>query len=378
MSRTTINKAIEAAEHPILLQSSAQLAEAERAWSGNERLGIDTEFVRERTYRADLGLVQVSDGITAWLIDPLAVGSQAPLERLLSNSAVLKILHSGSEDLEVLLHSLGTLPDPLVDTQIACAMLGQSLQLGFHHAARWLFDVEIAKDQTRSNWCKRPLHTRQLRYAAMDVVLLPLMLEELKSRLESAGRWSWLKEEVFRMQRNALETVDPDKAWLRFGGAGRLDDEGLRVLKALAKWREVTAMERNRARGFVISDAGLMQLAQLRPSTAASIRTIEAIHPGALARYEGQILKLIADAEQDRAPVERNSQLNDNQRSQLKDMRRVVQSRAAELGVEPALLASRKELEKLVRACAGGQPPPERFLGWRKDVITDELMPIIR
>ena len=122
------------------------------------------------------------------------------------------MLHSCSEDLEVLLNSVGALPQPLVDTQIACAMLGQPLQMGYHSACEWLLNVPIDKEQTRSNWCKRPLSERQLHYAAMDVVLLPEMLEQLRTRLEDLGRWSWLEEDVARMQRNAQVTVAPEEA----------------------------------------------------------------------------------------------------------------------------------------------------------------------
>ena len=186
LDNTSIKQALSAGEHPILLESATQLAHAANQWEKSEVLGVDTEFVRERTYRADLGLVQVSDGQTAWLIDPLATGSLEPLAQLMANTAIIKILHSCSEDLEVLMHALGQLPQPLVDTQIASAMLGQSLQLGYHHAVKWLFDIAIDKDQTRSNWCRRPLHTRQLRYAAMDVVFLPMMLQKMRLKLEKA------------------------------------------------------------------------------------------------------------------------------------------------------------------------------------------------
>ena len=145
MTKTTIDTAKRAAEHPILLETPAQLAHAEQAWKQRATLGIDTEFVRERTWRADLGLIQISDGETAWLVDPLALDSLEPVTAVLTDPAILKLLHSGSEDLEVLLHSLGVIPEPLVDTQIACAMLGQPLQLGYHHALSWLFGLEIEK-----------------------------------------------------------------------------------------------------------------------------------------------------------------------------------------------------------------------------------------
>jgi ribonuclease D len=377
VSETTINQAIEAAKHPNLLETPAQLEEAERSWSHSPVVGIDTEFVRERTYRADLGLVQVSDGEKAWLWDPLCFDSHAPIARLLENPAILKVLHSGSEDLEVMRHALDAVPEPLVDTQIACAMLGQPLQLAFQGAAKWLFDVDIDKEHTRSNWLKRPLRPGQLHYAAMDVVLLPMMFTELRQRLEAAGRWSWLEEDVARMQRGSELSVDAEEAWLRFRGASRLDDPALRALRGLARWREETAAARNRARGFVVSDAGLLELARNRPASVAELREVGELHPRALSRYGEELLAVLAVAAADRSPLERVQPLSEAQKRLLSQMRQAVQERARALGVDPALLASRRELEKLVRAGASNEPIPERFLGWRREAITDELLAIM-
>ena len=376
MSKLIINKALAAAEHPILLESAAQLEDAGKAWSESAILGIDTEFVRERTYRADLGLVQISDGQTAWLLDPLAITSYDPLRRMFENPAVLKLLHSGSEDIEVLSNAIGSIPEPLIDTQIACAMQGQSLQLGYHHALKWLFDVDIDKDQTRSNWCKRPLTARQLHYAATDVVLLPEMLLVLRQQLEQAGRWAWVIEDVARMQRTALTPIDPEQVYLRFSGVGRMDQETLQVLKYLARWREGVADEKNRARGFVIADSAMLQLARLKPATSAELKAVDGIHPVAMGRFEETLLGLIAEAARDPAPVEKLEQLDEQQRQKLNKMRGIVENRATELGVEAALLASRRELEKLIRAVAADEPIPERYLGWRKEVITDQLIAV--
>jgi ribonuclease D len=373
----TIDRAIEAAAHPVVLDTPALLEAAEAAWSRCGVLGIDTEFVRERTYRAGLGLVQISDGKTAWLWDPLRFESVDAIARLLDNPGIVKVLHSGSEDLEVLLHSIGTIPEPLVDTQVACAMLGQPLQLSYQGAVKWLFGVEVDKDHTRSNWLKRPLQPGQLRYAAMDVVLLPQMLAELRARLEQAGRWGWLEEEVARMQRNAAQPTDPDDAYLRIGGAGRLDAEGLRVLRALARWREQTAQARDSARGFVIPDTDLLELARGRPRTLAELRAAVQLHPNALSRYEKALLQTIAAAAADPTPPQWPAPLDKAQMRQIDGMRKRVQERAKALEVDPALLASRRELEKLLRTALAGEPPPERFLGWRKAVITDELLSLI-
>ena len=279
-----IEQALSAAERPILLESVAQLESASSHWSESDILGIDTEFVRERTYRADLGLVQISDGVTAWLADPVLLDSLDGLTSLMKRRETIKILHSGSEDLEVLSNDLGALPDPLIDTQIACALLGQPLQMGYHTTVKWLMDVEIDKDQTRSNWLRRPLTAKQLRYAAMDVVLLPAMYGMLKQRLEDAGRMEWLQEEVERMKQTSTQPVEPETSYLRFNRTGHLDDSGMRILQALAQWREITARERNLARGFVISDAVLMGLVLTRPTRMAQVRDIEGMHPRAAAR----------------------------------------------------------------------------------------------
>ena len=376
MTRTSLKRSLLAAEQPILLETSTQLQEAEQSWDGNKVLGIDTEFVRERTYRAELGLVQVSDGATAWLVDPVKLDSLEPLQRLLSNPEIIKILHSGSEDLEVLLNTVGALPDPLVDTQVACAMLGQPLQMGYHTTVQWLFDIEVDKEQTRSNWCRRPLTERQLHYAAMDVVLLPEMYEILKARLEEKGRWTWLEEEAARAQQNAQRTIEPELAYLRVSGAQRLDEEDLRVLRSLAAWREDTAKEkkpcprlcdfRRRADGTGTRQAGL----------CAGGSQSRRHPPQGFGPLRGNTGPLIAAAQDDRSPLTGLEPLNGPQRKQLAAMRKLVQQKTEELEIEPALLASRRELERLIQTLAEGKDIPERFTGWRKAAITDDLLAI--
>jgi ribonuclease D len=286
----------------------------------------------------------------------------------------VKLLHSGSEDLEVLFNDLGTLPTPLVDTQIACALLGQPLQMGYHHAVKWLLDVDVDKDQTRSNWLRRPLTPNQLRYAAIDVVLLPMMYRILRQRLIDAGRLEWLDEEVERMKRISTTPVEPETAYFRFKRTGHLDPSEMRVLQALAQWREVAARERNLARGFVISDAALMKLVQSKPSQFAQLKEIDELHPRALSRYGQDLITLIAQADSSEVTVDKVEELSNGQKKQLDRMRQRVRSVAENLDIDPALLASKRELEKLVRSMAADAPPPERFLGWRKSIITDELV----
>src|SRR5690348_10929668 len=60
------------------------------------RVGLDTEFVRERTWWPQLALVQLALDDRVLLVDPLVPGMCAALAPLLADSAVLKVMHSAS------------------------------------------------------------------------------------------------------------------------------------------------------------------------------------------------------------------------------------------------------------------------------------------
>ncbi len=372
MSDDRIPAALAAAEHPLVLDEPAAFSRAAKAWARSPVLGMDTEFVRERTYHANLGLVQVSDGQTVWLLDPLTRGAAETIARLLRDERITKLLHSPSEDLEVLRHAFGCLPEPLVDTQLACALLGQPLQLGYHKAVEWLLAVQVDKDLTRSNWCARPLSEAQLRYAALDVCLLPEMWRRLEPELQQLGRLDWLAEDSRRQARRALEPSPPEDAWQRIRGAGRLDGTSLAILQRLAGWRERVAQERNRPRGFIIPDAALLQIARLKATEPDRLESIEGLHRRARERHGKALLGMVRQSLESGARVAPLPSLAPAQRRTLAALRSVVEREARALGVEPAVLASRRELETLVHS--GGDEIPERLSGWRLPVVTRRLL----
>ncbi len=71
ITQNKIEVALAAADQPVMVESAEQMQDALNEWLSCDVIGIDTEFVRERTWRADLGLVQLSDGKKVWLVDPL-------------------------------------------------------------------------------------------------------------------------------------------------------------------------------------------------------------------------------------------------------------------------------------------------------------------
>jgi ribonuclease D len=176
------------------------------------------------------------------------------------------------------------------------------------------------------------------------------------------------------MQRQSQQNPEPESAYLRIRGAGRLRQDELRILRALARWREETAIARDLARGFVVADATLLEIALRVPKSLQELKTINGLHPRAFQKYGDRIVQLVQDAEHSEPVVAGIPVLDKNQQRQLDLMRNLVRERANELAVDPALLASKKVLEALILSRAAGAEIPERLQGWRKSILTDALI----
>src|SRR5690606_21144762 len=137
-----------------------------REWAGVPRLAVDTEFVRESTYTAQLCLLQVSDGERVACLDMLALDGPGAFASVLADPAVRKVFHSARQDLEVLNEHLGAVPGPVWDTQVAAAMLGYPDQVGYTQLTGAELGVTLPKDHARTDWSRRPLSAEQLNYAA--------------------------------------------------------------------------------------------------------------------------------------------------------------------------------------------------------------------
>ena len=196
ISTDRLEQATLAAQAPVWIDNIDDLEIAANIWQSAPLLAIDTEFIRERTYRATLGLVQIANTEHVWLLDMPKLGKAEALAKVLGNPQVMKVLHSGSEDLEILLQELHTPIKNLFDTQVGAAILGKALQMGYARLIESLFDIHLPKGETRSNWLARPLSQEQTLYAANDVAYLILAAECLISQLQQRQRWDWLQQDM--------------------------------------------------------------------------------------------------------------------------------------------------------------------------------------
>jgi ribonuclease D len=334
-------------------------------------IGLDTEFLRERTYRAELCLIQVSAADDALCIDPLAVPELGALGGPLTSAAVVKVMHASRQDLEVLLPAVG-LVRPVFDTQIAAALAGFAAQIGYADLARRILGVELPKAHTRTDWSRRPLSPEQIEYALDDVRhLVPLKLA-LEEQLGKLGRLAWLTEELAGLADPRSLTTEPEEAWRRLKGLRGLDPARERLARELAAWRERRAMERNRPRGWILDDAALREVIIRVPRSRTALEAITEVPSGVLRHCGEELLACVAAAEvPDPPPALDMRQRPDPVKAALvKKLGAVTQAVAAELGISPEVLATRRDLEQLAEG--GGEIGALR--GWRRGIVGEKLL----
>ncbi|MGH8229221.1 MAG: ribonuclease D [Steroidobacteraceae bacterium] len=355
--------------HEPLLELAAEL-------QGARAIALDTEFLRERTYRAELCLLQIATADQAVCVDPLALASLDPLAPALapasqSHSTPLKVMHASRQDIEVLLPAVG-LVRPVFDTQIAAALAGFPAQIGYGELVRRILGVELAKAHTRADWSARPLSDDKIAYALDDVRYLVPLQEHLTAELERMGRSAWLAEELAALADAREYTVEPRDAWRRLKGLAALDADRARLAREIAAWREQRASERNRPRGWILEDAVLREIILAAPRSAAELAAIPGM-PSAVAKHcGGEILERIRAADLPEALPPLNLRRNSDPRKLdvLKRLAQIHRSIAADLALSPEVLATRRDLEQL----AGGREDNPLLQGWRRAIIGERLL----
>ena len=342
------------------------------------RLAVDTEFIRERTYRPLLEIVQVatSDGLIA-LLDIPALGGIGGLAPLLLDPQILKIVHAGGHDVEILAERLdGRIPTPIFDTQIAAAFTGGGLQTGYGALVQATLGVRLDKEEGFADWSRRPLTPSMRAYAANDVRYLHPLHDRLKERLERRGRVAWAQEQTDRTLNAAAATVAPEDLWRKVGGKQGLDGVGLAVLRELALWRDEEAQRRDRPRRSVLKDDSLVEISRRKPRSATAMQELRSL-PGLNERVARDLTVRVEQGlstPRDQWPrIEASATLDDHGAALLELLSAVVRVRAMEEDLPPSLLASADDLRDLAihrrRPAADGP----LFTGWRGTLVGTDL-----
>lgn len=362
----------------MFVSDAAGLRDLASELSESPVIGIDTEFIREKTYFARLCLVQVATETVCAIIDPLAIEDLSPLYRLLEDPAITKIMHAGSQDLEIFYRASGQVTAPVFDTQVAATLAGFPQQVGYGALVNEMLGVKLDKGDSYTDWARRPLSDTQVEYALNDVRYLPEMYRRLTQQLDANERSGWLAADFARMADESTYIIEPHEQWRRVKRISSLNRRQLALAREIAAWRENEAMRRDVPKRWVLGDEGVIEVARRAPRSSGELLAIRGVSDNLGRGPAAQLL----------AAVTRGLEVPEEELPSLKKRRRpvgdidatvdliaaLVRKRARENGVAMPLLASRDDMERL----AAGECEGHQLLeGWRGAMVGEEIQRLI-
>lgn len=339
-------------------------------------VGVDTEFMRRNTFYPQLALLQLGCEGRFALGDPLAMDLGDALQTSLGSDAVTTVMHSASEDLEALSPLLHDGPHTLFDTQIAAAFVGLGLGISYRALVIELAGVELDKGETRSDWLQRPLTASQRSYAALDVVYLQTIHEQLAARLHERGRSAWHAEDCARLKQRMTRRVGDPQPQRAMHGAADWSDTRQALLRRLLLWRDSTARSLDVPRPWLIDDTLALSLAHDPPANLAELEQ----------RARGQ--RALRSAQRSALFMQCSAPVSDDElaatapiighahgaaKDALKAMKQRVDAIAQELDLPAGLLCPRKVLDELVVTKVW----PHALEGWRDDILRAPLLKLL-
>ncbi len=358
---------------PRLIQDDAEFRDLVARLREQERYAVDTEFHRERTYFPHVALVQIADSHGVALVDALAVDLH-PLAEVLEGPG-LAVMHAARQDMEVLDRACGTVPSRLVDTQIAAGFLGYTSPSLATLLDREL-KVRLPKADRLTDWLRRPLGEAQLRYAAADVAHLLELHELLWERIVARGREEWVMEACEELRTEYRGPRDPDEAWRRIKEVRHLRGSALAIAQSVAAWRERRAAETDQTPRFVLSDLGVVGVASTAPRTVEELRSLRGVDGRNLRGCAEELLEVVRRSQQSTPVRPQSSQVAEmpaELRPAVPLVSAWVSQRARDLELETSLLATRADLEDLLR----GVPDARLTKGWRAELVGEPIRRLV-
>lgn len=338
---------------------------------------LDTEFIREKTYRAKLCLIQIATDDIIACVDPIALNDIKPLMDIINDKSKIKVLHAARQDYEIFYDLNNELPQPLFDSQLAASLLGYGEQVGYGALVGKIIGVQLDKAHTRTDWSKRPLSKEQIRYASDDVYYLRQLYPLLKQQLSELARENWLDEEFEALCQPELFITHPEDAWKKVKGINRLRPRQLAAAKNIAQWREEVAIQKDRPRRWILADDILLASAQLLPKNMKQLETITNIKKATIENSGDTILKCVNDAlnlnESDLPSTEKPKRLTADQEIIADLLLTQLKLLANKHNISPANIANRKMIEKMIY----GEKDIPILKGWRYQLAGKNIQDIL-
>ena len=363
-----------------VITTTPALAESCRRLAEQPFVAVDTEFMREQTFWPKLCLVQLAGPNVEAIVDPMASGLDlAPLYALMADKRVVKVFHAARQDIEIVHHQAGIVPEPVFDTQVAAMVCGFGDSVSYVNLVKKITNRDLDKSSRFTDWSRRPLSRAQLEYALGDVTHLRDVYLALGGELERTGRASWLDEEMAGLTDPATYAVDPETAWQRLKLKVR-NRRGLAVLMELAAWRERLAIAQDVPRSRVIRDEALYDIANRQPTDAAQLGELRTLSEGfsrsSRAKDIVEAVRRGLARDPKTVPAMPNGTVLSAEAGATVDLLRVLLKAASgRHGVAPRLIADTDDLERIA---AEAEPDVPALKGWRRELFGEDALRLKR
>ncbi len=359
-----------------VIEDFDELDKLASTWLKKEYLAVDTEFERRTTFFAKLALVQIYDGDAIYLIDPLQIDCPDRLRQVIENPRITKILHSSKEDLEVLYTSWNCQLAGLFDTQVAYSFINDALSIGYAKLVEELTGHFVSKQQTNSDWIKRPLSNEQLSYAAKDVLYLFEVFDQLRVQLQDKKYQAYFQAECEEYCSGAVIRVNTPADFRDAKDVWQLNETDIGLFKLLFDWREQKAKSDDRTKNHIIRDQGLVHLTKIKADSTNQLKGIQDLHPRSIRLYADEWFDIISNwkssKQQSLATV-----ANPRDVIQLKalsnELEVVVKSVALSHQISHTLLLSKRLCRKLAFSILTDGAAPIQWSGWRKKLLENPI-----
>ena len=336
-------------------------------------IAIDTEFTRIRTYRPQLELIQLASKNLLFCVDVSRCQDISPLLNLLRSSFVTVVMHSASQDLEIL-REYDAVPNRIFDTQIAARLCG-SERVSYKDVVHETTGTELSKSLTKSNWSKRPLSEQQIRYALDDVRYLIRVRCVFGERLKTMGREAWLKEECDRLVESYRREMSDLDIYRSFHQAADLTVADQHRVRRLLLWREYRAQKLDRPRQWIVSDTDILKMVRMHPKSEDQLSGIIGLRKKSSASWLREILEILkSPSDCTSGPVWIAQQpLNSEEKDTYRKIMQIARKLANEYRLSTDLICTSKEVRAIVR----GKREGRIFSGWRKEIIANAIADLL-
>ena len=359
-----------------LISETAELVEACERLSHGDFLAVDTEFHRETTYWPQVCLIQIASADFDCMVDPMVKGIDlTPLMDLLADPSRTKVFHAARQDLEIFTRIIGKTPGPIFDTQIAAMACGLGDSISYENLVSRVLKGTVDKSSQFTDWARRPLSEKQLRYARGDVVYLRKIYKILSDKLARQNRTDWIADEHAALLDPEIYAFEPANAWKRLK-VRKYKSDYLAVLANVSAWRERAAQELDKPRGRILKDDAIQEIAQQKPRTADALERMRAVPNGFAKSKHGQgLIHAINQAldEPDKyAPEVERPESSGPPPGAVGELLKVLLKQVSDdAGVATRLIANAADIERLAR---DENPDIPALKGWRREVFGEKAL----